>query len=134
MLNHYFFSRYNPPPSPVLSCPEETLTQQQFQDECDINNILAKFTQTGILPDIGPGYYEDLADQGDYRQALHTLKAGNDAFAELPALTRKYFDNDPMNYMEFVQNSDNYEKGKELGIFNERVNNLQIQPKPDPLP
>ena len=35
----------------ALDCGDESVTQQCFKDECDINILLAKFAVTGQLPD-----------------------------------------------------------------------------------
>ena len=35
----------------ALDCGDESVTQQCFKDECDINILLAKFAVTGLLPE-----------------------------------------------------------------------------------
>ena len=35
----------------ALDCGDESVTQQCFKDECDINILLAKFAVTGQLPE-----------------------------------------------------------------------------------
>ena len=43
------YSAYDPPPRVRLDCSAEpVLTQQNFRDECDINNIIARFKDNGF--------------------------------------------------------------------------------------
>ena len=54
-LTPFFRSPYNYDRDSVsretgTACPEETLTQQQFKEECDINTILDRFGITGEVP------------------------------------------------------------------------------------
>ena len=39
-----FYTRYAPPKSPIADSSKPSLTQQEFKESCDINNILAKFS------------------------------------------------------------------------------------------
>ncbi|WNK14792.1 MAG: internal scaffolding protein [Microvirus sp.] len=113
------YSAFDPPPNQGIENLEPTMTQQHFQDECDINNILAKFTTTGILETINGGQYLDLSTAQEYRQALHTVMAAEDSFAELPAEIRKEFNNDPMELLQFIHDPSEAttEKGRQLGLF-----------------
>lgn len=120
MGNVYIFSRYNPPPQVGHRNDEPTMTQQHFQDECDINTILAKFVKTGILDNIGPGVYADLGNATDYLTSLETVRRAREIFEELPSHIRKEFGNDPARYLDFVYDPANEEKGIELGLFNKK--------------
>lgn len=108
---------------------DPTKTQQQFKDECDINNIMNKYTSTGQFTHLTSkqGTYGDFSQITDYQEMLHTVKYAQDAFAALPADIRKRFNNDPGQLLEFVQNDKNYDEGVKLGL---------VQPKnpPPPIP
>ncbi|WNK14566.1 MAG: internal scaffolding protein [Microvirus sp.] len=131
------YSRYNPPPQVKLACLDPSRTQQHFKEECDINNILAKFMETGLLPNVGPGSYEDLTAAGDYQEAMHTLMKADEAFANLPSHVRKTFQNDPGQFLEFIQDPNNKKMGQELGLFNpdppQNLNQTTGQNSPAPL-
>ncbi|WNK13415.1 MAG: internal scaffolding protein [Microvirus sp.] len=114
--SHIVYTRFNPAPQVGLKCEDQSLTQSHFLAECDINQILAKFRETGIIDEIGPGAYLDLSESVDYQQAMHTIMAADNAFGSLPAVVRKEFNNNPGNYMEFLHNPDNYQKAVELGL------------------
>lgn len=107
----------------AVSFTDETLTQQHFKKDCDINYILAKFNATGILETMGPGQYINLTESLDYREALHTIMEAQEAFNQIDAKARKEFDNDPSKFIEFLQIPENRKKAQELGFIN-----------PDPVP
>ena len=100
-----------------LKCEEDTLTQQQFKDECDINNIMERFGLTGELPSNPlPPQYGDFSGVLDYHSAMNAILAAQDAFNELPAQLRARFDNDPNNLIEFLQDANNLDEAAKLGL------------------
>lgn len=123
-------SRYNPPPQIGERNEEPSLTQQHFKEECDVNQILAKFVKTGILENIGPGAYVDLGEPYDYMTALETIRNADLMFNELPSHIRKEFSNDPAKYLEFVYDPKNKERGIELGIFTSDAKIVLEKPEP----
>ena len=67
-----FFSRYHPAPSLSVEF-DESMTQQHFRDECDINSIIRRYQKTGFLVDpLTPGtaepMYGDFAAEQDKQQ------------------------------------------------------------------
>lgn len=124
-------SYYNPPSQVGLRCTSPMLTQQQYTEECNINSILKKFIQTGILDNIGPGVYADLGDAKDYRESLHVIKEAEEMFASLPSHIRDRFQNDPAQYLDFVHDENNLAEGQELGIFTKSIILPNNQPKLD---
>ncbi|WNK14892.1 MAG: internal scaffolding protein [Microvirus sp.] len=118
MHNTTIHSRFNPPGHPGEYNDLPSMTQKHFQEECDINYILRKYAATGILPNIGPGQYLDIPENFDYQDAQNKLLQIDETFAELPSHLREHFQNDPFEFIEFVQNPSNKEEGIKLGIFN----------------
>lgn len=116
-INHFVHNYFNPPPQTPIVNYEPSMTQQHFTDECDVNQILKKFIQTGILDTIGPGVYADISDLGDYRESLEMIRNADEMFAGLPSRIRARFENDPAQYLAFVQDPKNLDEGIELGIF-----------------
>jgi len=90
---------------------------QSFKDECDINNILAKYVKTGAISHYAQhgAAYGDYASI-DYQQAQNQLIAARDMFSQLPAKVRKQFDNDPAAFLTFVDDPDNAEQMVEMGL------------------
>lgn len=126
------YSRYYPPQAPGLEFTEPTMAQQHFKDECDINNILKKYTVTGILPSIGPGQYLDCTDAGDYLSAIQTINQVDEFFSSLPAELRKQFNNDPAELLDFVSNDENIEKGIQMGLYQRTQSRHPLASPPGP--
>ena len=101
-----------------LACEEPTLAQQQFKDECDINNILRQFNITGQLPDtpLSPRY-GDFSGIGDYHSALNAVIAAEVQFMALPANIRARFENDPAQLIDFLGDENNRSEAEKLGLL-----------------
>lgn len=127
-----FYSRYNPAPQVAVEFDEPSMTQQHFADECDINNILAKFVKTGILENIGPGVYADVAEAGDYLDAIETIRRADEEFSSLPSHIRKEFDNSPANFLAFVADEKNRDRAVEIGLINQPKNQQNHTQTPAP--
>jgi phage internal scaffolding protein len=100
-----------------VACEEPSLAQQQFKDECDINNILRQFNITGQLPEstLSPKY-GDFTGISDYKTALDRVMAADEEFMSLPANIRARFDNEPANLIEFLENEENRSEAEKLGL------------------
>lgn len=96
----------------------ESLTQQQFKDECNVNNIMAKYKKTGLLTHINrhQAQFGDFASIEDYQVSLHKLMQAQESFAQLPSEIRSKFLNDPANLIEFVSDPKNNEEAIKLGL------------------
>lgn len=103
-----------------LLCEDPSLAVQASKDECDINNIVKKYLRTGELPGQREGIYADLSGFGDLRDMMHAVNEAQQAFMELPAEVRRFFDNDPTKLVEFAQDDRNYDKAVELGLIDKR--------------
>lgn len=102
-----------------LHCEDATLTQQQFKEETDINNIMEKFGMTGLLPQTSlNAQYGDFSGVNDYHSALNAIMAAEDQFDALPAKLRSYFDNDPAKLIDFMENPENRGEAEKLGLIN----------------
>lgn len=104
---------------------EESLTKQSFKDECDINNIIRQYSQTGIFNHINEraaqGVYADLPSDLDYQSALNIIVQGREAFDTLPSSVRERFQNDPERFLSFMQDQDNQEEAIKLGLATRRA-------------
>lgn len=97
---------------------EVSRTKQEFRAECDINTIMSKYVDKGIAPvSVGVGKYGDFSGASDFLDAQLTIKAAEEQFAALPAKVRDRFKNEPMAFLEFVSNKDNYNEARELGLL-----------------
>jgi len=100
-----------------LACEDASLAQQHFREECDINTIMHKFGQTGILPEspLSPRY-GDFTGVSDYKTALERVIAADEEFMNLPADIRARFDNDAAKLIEFLDEDKNREEAVKLGL------------------
>lgn len=94
-----------------------SLTKQQFKEECDVNNIVRRFDQDGIVMQFARGTpaYMDVSEVGDYRSALERVRLANEFFMQLPAKVRARFSNDPAVYIDEAGSLSPAEL-KELGL------------------
>lgn len=140
------YSRFDRPQTPGLTCEDESLTQQQFKDECDIDCILRRYDQTGVLVD--PLSERRLAQFGDFSnlpsfaEYQNRLAEVSEYFMSLPPEVRSNFANDIGTFIEAIGNPDNESKLIELGIL-EKVSSEPLESsvassnpvgKVDPLP
>ncbi len=127
-----FNSRYSvtgEKPGIVFDQPSQTL--QSFKDDADINCIIARFENTGVLVDptvpvSRTPQFGDYSDMPSYQEAQNVIVAANNAFNDLSAKIRERFGNDPAAYFDFVQSlkegSEDYAEAIRLGIINKPIN------------
>ena len=93
-------------------------TKQSFKDECDINQILAKYQTQGIVDHINkhePQYGETTSLT--YQDSMQIVAKANSMFEELPATVRKRFNNQPEQFLDFVQNPENKSELQKMGLL-----------------
>lgn len=110
-------------PKVGIICETPSRTQQQFKEECDVNNILRNYVNTGILThtSVVAPQFGDFADMpSDYGEALALIHESEERFKALPSEVRERFDNKPVNLIQFLQNENNREEAEKLGLVNRR--------------
>lgn len=113
-----------------LSCPEETLAQQQFKDENNPNLIMERYARTGdlsLLQRNNAPQFGDFTGAVDYRTALHRVQEAQAFFSELSANVRARFGNDPEQFLAFFADEKNIPEAIKLGLAKEGT------PLPEPL-
>ena len=99
--------------------PEEGRTQQQFAQECDINEIVRRFGITGELPfDQRMPVSGDFTGVTDFQSAMEAVTRAQAAFNDLPANVRARFRNDPAEMLAFLEVPENREEAVRLGLVN----------------
>lgn len=100
-----------------------TKTQQQFKDQCDVNNIIRKYNQTNEITHLARtrGVYADISTIGDYADSLTKVMSAQEAFLTLPATVRRDFSNDPGQLLSFMKDPANFEKCVEYGLFEKPI-------------
>ena len=115
-----------------IECKDDK-TKQEFKKMCDINHIMNQQTR-GILPDFNrnEGAYIDLTGVGDYQDAVDRVAKAESEWNRLPGKVKSEFNNDPANFVKFMDNLDTeakYRKAEDLGLIKIRE---EITPLPDP--
>lgn len=103
--------------------------QQSFREEVDINTIVTRFGLTGELPEnVRVPISGDFHDQvNDYQTALNMVIEADNAFMQMPASVRERFANNPAKFIEFLEDKDNLEEARKLGV-------AMPAPPPEPEP
>lgn len=133
-----FFTNFRRPPNVLTANLSPSKALQQFKDECDINNLVARYHQTGTfynaldcagrvarMPEFG-----DFSEMGDFREQQERILHVYEAFQGLPSHIRERFNNNPAFFVEFVGNEKNFEACCEMGIFEKPV---KVQETPPPV-
>lgn len=114
-----------------LVCDDVSMTQQNFAEECDIRNIMAKFKRSGVISHLTSAkeILGDYTEVPDYREALDTVIRAQTAFDELPADWRKRFNNDPAEFVDFVQNPANRDEMIKFGMIDPVIEDVPVSTK-----
>ena len=133
-----FASRYGVTGSkPGITFKDPSATLQSFKDDADINCIIARYENTGVLVDptvpvSRTPEFGDFSDMPDYQTAQNVIIAAKNAFDSLSSKIRERFNNDPAAYFDFVQNlkegSDEFAEAVSLGIVNKPVDHSHEVP------
>lgn len=102
---------------------EPTMTQQQFKDECDVNNILSKYKKSGLLTHVNKGKatFGDFTTLEDYQTSVEKVMAAQDSFSKLPSEVRNRFQNDPGKIIDFLSDEKNHEEAVQLGLMQRNI-------------
>lgn len=110
----------------------DSRTKQSFRDESDINNIMDKYMKTGVMDYVkeNPGQYIDLPDVMDYQNSMNLVIAAGEAFDGLPGTVRKRFENNAVQFLEFMHDPDMMEESVELGLRERVPDEPVLDPEP----
>ena len=101
-----------------LACFDESMAQQQFKEESDINEIVRRFGLTGEMPqDFRMPQYGDFTGVSDFHSAVNMVLAAEDEFMRLPAEMRSRFGNDPGQLLDFLNDERNRDEAVKLGLI-----------------
>lgn len=121
-----FYTRYKAPKSPVADSSKPSLTQQEFKESCDINNILAKFAvqaqALGVEPSLlmpqDQGTYGDFSNLDDFQTAQNKIAFLNDQFSNLPGNVRRKFGDDLNTFIGAISDPTRIDELGEMGVWN----------------
>jgi len=99
----------------------KSMAKQAFKQECDINNIVNQFRKNRTVSHLNnaqPRY--GFAPAVELREALEMVAHATENFEHLPGDIRREFDNDPIKFVEFVENPENGKALVKMGLADPR--------------
>jgi len=114
---------------------EKSRTVQSSAPACDINNIMKKYKETGMIQHNSnrEPFYGDVSGITDFRQAMEIVLNAETTFNNLPSEVREKFENDPGNFIEWIKNPTNLEEARKDGYVDtpeKQSKDVETQPKP----
>lgn len=101
----------------AIQCKDEHKAQQQFAEESDINFIANRYGLTAEMPTLlQPPTYADYEEVFDFQSANNIIVRAKNDFMQLPAKIRSRMNNDPGEYLAFMNDPDNTEEAIKLGL------------------
>lgn len=87
---------------------QELRTKQSFADSCDVNKILKKAQQTGVIShyEMHKRQYGDF-ESFDFLEASLKITKGREIFEALPSEVRNEFGNSPAAFFSYVNDPEN---------------------------
>jgi phage internal scaffolding protein len=104
-----------------------SMTEQAHKDDCDIRKIMAKAQATGMVSHTNAmaAKYGDLSSAPDFQDAQNIIAEANSQFETIPSKVREEFNNDPMEWLEFIHNEDNREEMIKMGFSDDHLPPLE---------
>ena len=114
---------------------KESLVKEEFQKDSDINEIMRKWSVTGVLQSstVANMRFGDFGNVADYHGALSQITAAEQDFAMLPAEVRDRFGNDVSSLLVALENPEREEELRELGLIeavDARESDDPVEPAP----
>ncbi len=99
---------------------------------------MARYIKTGVIDHVTK-YQPQYLDNTDiqYHQSQNIIIKANNMFAELPSTVRRKFNNNPAEFLEFVNDPDNHQKLSDLvnpPILPEKLPSEPTKAPKDPAP
>lgn len=99
-------------------CPEKSMTRQSDLEGSDINVIMRRVQQTGVLPpETREAVFTDVSEIGSYRDALEVMQKAQEGFYALPPAIREKFRNDAVSFLDFASRPENMAELQAMGVL-----------------
>lgn len=111
----------------------DSLTQQQFLAECDINNIVKSNASGAMVTHLNERtpHFGDFGDATDFQSHQNYMAEAQSAFNSLPAEVRARFKNNPAELLDFVSQEKNQDEAIALGLATRRETQSESFSAPD---
>lgn len=109
---------------------EPTRTKQALAESLDVNNIIKRYNNTGLLPKAHnfEAMYGEF-DSMDLQTAIEKVHRAEQLFLEVPSKIRAQFNNDAGAFIDFATNAENIEQMREW-----KMAPMPPEPAPEPAP
>lgn len=117
MTTQNFISAYSKKKKSQISFGTKSRTKQNHAKQCDINNIMKRYHKTGLLEHSrkhSPEY--GFATSEDFNTSMNIITKANEMFEDLPSDIRTRFQNDPGQFLDFVDDENNAQEMFDLGL------------------
>lgn len=98
----------------ALDTGDETIVQQQFTEEADINVLVKRFGFATPYDSSRIPVFGDFTGITDFASAREAIARAEEQFMSLPAAVRERFANDPAQLIEFAREEGSAEKFVEM--------------------
>tara|TARA_B100000965_G_C19582630_1_gene754311 strand:+ start:1988 stop:2446 length:459 start_codon:yes stop_codon:yes gene_type:complete len=127
-----FYTPYiNPKKVEPFNTVGESMTQEQFAEESEINNIIRSHDRNGVIEHINRGnaIYADFSGITDFSDALEQIREAQQEFQNIPSEIREKFQNDAGQFFKFASNPDNLDEMRQMGLANpEQSTAMPVEP------
>lgn len=117
VCNPLFRSKITPRVRVFSDVSGKSMTKQSFKDECDINVIMKRYQDNGVMPfaEAREPRFVD-ATAADFQEAMFMVADARSAFMDMPSGLRARFKNDPAELLAFLEDDRNREEAISLGL------------------
>lgn len=121
--------------------PTPSQTFQSEKNDTMIEAYLRKYRATGFFGDPqrkAAAMFGDFSGLEDFQTIQNKMARIREHFDALPSTTRRFFGDDPANYVAFVTNPQNLQKSIDMGLLAKEDNNEKAfeapaaSPQPQP--
>lgn len=135
-MKKQFRTAYDPPKRVQSVQGGLSKTRQAHKNECDVNVIMSRYRQTGLITHINKhqGQYIDVPDGLEFGAAMSILVDATESFELLPAEVRDHYRNDPARFLDAVTTGRDVEILREFNILPKSPSPAKDSPDPSPEP
>lgn len=100
---------------------DPVLVTQADRNEVDINRIVARVMKGQAVPVFNSEpFFGDVSELGGLQEAFMKVQEAEDLFMQYPAEVRERFDNDPVKFVDFLEDPANLDEAVALGLVVKR--------------
>lgn len=96
---------------------EPSKTVQSEESSCNLNAMVKRWLKGAPVPEFTPGQFGDVSSIGDYKSVQDKILAAGELFMQLSPEVRLRFNNDAVEFLDFVADPSKVAEGIELGLY-----------------